>query len=80
MNLDFTRPTQKLLTMAAKNNIDLNEPGVIDEFKRIQYQNLDDIRRMKEGKKPLTEDEMKLKLKSLRDEESKSARKKLEDA
>jgi hypothetical protein len=36
MNLDFSRPTQKLRDMAIKNNIDLRDPTVIEEFKRIQ--------------------------------------------
>ena len=34
---------------------------------------------MKEGKKPLTDDEMKAKLQSLRDEETKDARSKYEE-
>jgi hypothetical protein len=36
MNLDFDRPTPKMREMAAKNNIDLKDPYVIDEFKKIQ--------------------------------------------
>ena len=36
MNMDFSRPTQKMLTMATKSNIDLNDPKVIEEFKIIQ--------------------------------------------
>ena len=36
MNMDFTRPTQKMLNMAAKSNINLQDPKVIDEFKIIQ--------------------------------------------
>lgn len=35
MNLDFNRPTQKLIEMARKNNIDLRDRLVIEEFKRI---------------------------------------------
>lgn len=35
MNLDFTRPTAKMRDMALKNNIDLNDPNVIEEFKKI---------------------------------------------
>jgi hypothetical protein len=62
MNLDFSRPTEKLKEMARKNNIDLGDAQVIEEFRRISQQNLDDIRRMKEGKKPLTDEEMKEKL------------------
>ena len=80
MNLDFSRPTSKLREMARKNNIDLRDHQVIEEFRRIQQQNLEDIRRMKEGKKPLTDEEMKAKLQLLRDQEHNEARKKLEDA
>jgi hypothetical protein len=35
MNLDFNKPTAKLREMARKNNIDLTDPTVIEEFKRI---------------------------------------------
>ena len=35
MNLDFARPTQKLIEMARKNHIDLGDTQVIEEFKRI---------------------------------------------
>ena len=80
MNLDFSRPTQKLRDMAIKNNIDLRDTTVIEEFKRIQEQNLEDIRRMKEGKKPLTDDEMKAKLKYRRNLEQEEARRKLIEA
>lgn len=80
MNLDFSRPTQKLRDMAIKNNIDLKDTTVIEEFKRIQEQNLEDIRRMKEGKKPLTDDEMKAKLQYRRNLEQEEARRKLIEA
>jgi hypothetical protein len=79
MNLDFGRPTAKLVDMARKNHIDLGDQQVIEEFRRIQQQNLDDIRRMKEGKKPLTDEEMKTKLQSMREEEGKEAKKKYEE-
>lgn len=80
MNLDFSRPTANLVEMARKNNINLRDPQVIEEFRRIQLQNLEDIRRMKEGKQPLTEDEMKAKLQSLRDQEHTDAKKLLEES
>mmetsp|Transcript_3559 Transcript_3559/g.6062 ORF Transcript_3559/g.6062 Transcript_3559/m.6062 type:complete len:151 (-) Transcript_3559:577-1029(-) len=35
MNMDFTKPTPKMLKMAKENNINLNDPGVIEEFKKI---------------------------------------------
>ena len=40
---------------------------------------MEDIRRMKEGKKPLTDEEMKAKLQSMREEEGKEARVKYEE-
>jgi hypothetical protein len=79
MNLDFSRPTQKLIDMARKNHIDLTDQSVIDEFRRIQQQNLEDIRRMKEGKKPLTDEEMKAKLQAMRAEEQQESRRKYEE-
>jgi hypothetical protein len=79
MNLDFTKPTAKLIDMAQKNNIDLTDPNVIEEFQRIQLQNLEDIRRLKDGKKPLTDEEMKEKLQNLREEEHRKATKLLEE-
>lgn len=50
MNLDFSRPTEKMKNLAKEHNIDLTDPGVIEEFKKIQKQNLKDIRKLKEGK------------------------------
>ncbi|CDW73168.1 peptidyl-prolyl cis-trans isomerase d [Stylonychia lemnae] len=81
MNLDFNRPTQKMLDIAAKNNIDLKDPQVLAEFKKIQQQNLEDIKRMKEGKKPLTDEELKNKLNVTREDSSKydEAKKKMEE-
>jgi len=35
MSLDFTKPTPKMVEMAQKNNIDLNDPKVTEEFKKI---------------------------------------------
>lgn len=48
--------------MAATNNIDLRDPMVIAEFRKIQLQNLEDVKRLKEGKHPLTDEELKKKL------------------
>lgn len=59
MNLDFTRPTEKMKIMAEEANIDLKDPKIIEEFKMIQQQNLNDINRMRDGKSPLTEEELK---------------------
>jgi len=36
MNLDFTKPTAKMIEMAKKNNFDVNDPQVLAEFKKIQ--------------------------------------------
>lgn len=62
MNLDFSRPTEKMKKIAKEHYINLRDPTVISEFKKIQAQNLEDLNRMKEGKKPLTDDELKAKL------------------
>ncbi|CAK76126.1 unnamed protein product (macronuclear) [Paramecium tetraurelia] len=42
--LDFNRPKKKLYQFAQKFGIDLLDPQVQNEFKRIQEQNLEDIR------------------------------------
>mmetsp|Transcript_22342 Transcript_22342/g.27450 ORF Transcript_22342/g.27450 Transcript_22342/m.27450 type:complete len:93 (-) Transcript_22342:1250-1528(-) len=36
MNMDFNRPTQKMLDMAEQANINLQDPKVLEEFKIIQ--------------------------------------------
>ena len=36
LNMDFDRPTQHMMQTAKKNNIDLKDPRVIDEFRAIQ--------------------------------------------
>lgn len=36
MNLDFKRPTKKMLELAKQHNINLDDPVVINEFKKIQ--------------------------------------------
>jgi len=35
MNLDFNKPTQKMKDMARANNISLNDPAIVEEFKKI---------------------------------------------
>ena len=35
MNMDFTKPTKKMLQVAKESNIDLKDPTVIEEFKMI---------------------------------------------
>ena len=35
MSLDFEKPTQKMVEMAKTNNIDLNDPMIVEEFKKI---------------------------------------------
>ena len=59
MNMDFNRPTQKMKDIAEQANIDLKDPKVLEEFKVIQEQTLGDIKRMRDGQKPLTESEMR---------------------
>jgi hypothetical protein len=71
MNLDFTKPTQKMIEMAKLNNISLSDPIIISEFKKIQAQNLKDIQIMKEGKKPPTQEELQIQLTQQREAEFK---------
>ena len=71
MNLDFTKPTQKMIDMAQTNNININDPIIINEFKKIQTQNLRDIQLMKEGKKPPTPEELQIDMALKREEEFK---------
>ena len=58
MNMDFNRPTQKIRDMAEQANIDLKDERVMDELKYVQTQVLDEIKRLKEGKTPLTQEEL----------------------
>jgi hypothetical protein len=51
--MDFSRPTEKMRESAKKSNIDLTDPLVIEEFKKMQMSNIEDIRRIKEGKEPI---------------------------
>ena len=51
MNLDFTKPTKKMLTIAKQTNINIQDPMFIKEFKKIQAQNLKDVQLMKQNKK-----------------------------
>ena len=59
MNMDFDRPTQKMKDIAEQANINLKDPKVLEEFKVIQQQTLGDIKRMRDGKKPLSESELR---------------------
>lgn len=62
MNLDFTRPSPQMAEFARKNKVNLDDPMVIAEFKKIQTQNLRDIQMMKDGKRPPTAEELQQKL------------------
>lgn len=59
MNMDFSRPTEKMKEMAEQAKIDLKDPKVLEEFKIIQKQTLSDIQRLKNGQKPMTDAEMR---------------------
>ena len=63
--MDFNLPTAKLRKMAKDSKIDLKDPNVLEEFKVIQTQTLNDIKRMKDGQKPQTEEESKVERASL---------------
>ena len=59
LNMDFSRPTLKMKTFAEKADIDLTDPIVLEEFEAMKLQNLEDIRRMRDGKPILNEQEVK---------------------
>lgn len=44
--------------MAKQQNFNINDKLVINEFKKIQQQNLEDIRAMTQGKEPKSEKEI----------------------
>lgn len=51
MNLDFTKPREKAKMMADEMGIDLTDPVVIGEFKKMQKDRLRELKDVKEGKK-----------------------------
>ena len=57
LNMDFDKPTAKLRKMAKESKIDLKDPMILADFRVMQEQTLNEIRRLKDGKKPLTEAE-----------------------
>ena len=57
MSMDFKTPTERTLKMAQENGIDLDNPKVLEEFKRLQLQNMKDIKYIKEGKMPPNREE-----------------------
>ena len=58
MNLDFNKPSPKMLELAKEANIDLKNEQMVQEFKLVQIQNLEDIRRLRMGLKPLSKEEI----------------------
>ena len=71
MNMDFNRPTQKIRDMAEQANIDLKDERVLGELKFVQTQVLDEIKRLKEGKAPLTQEELQKARKKVLDQREK---------
>ena len=57
LNMDFDKPTAKLRKMAKESKIDLKDPMILADFRVMQEQTLNEIKRLKDGKKPLTEQE-----------------------
>jgi predicted metal-dependent peptidase len=49
LNLDFDKPTKKLIKLAKEAQIDLKDENVLKEFKLIQIKGLEDIKRLKNG-------------------------------
>ena len=50
MSMDLTRPNAVMKEKALKHNIDLDDPLVLEEFRAMQLQNLEDMRRLILGK------------------------------
>lgn len=59
LNMDFARPTLRMREFALKADIDLTDPVVLEEFEAMKLQNLEDIRRMRDGKPVLNEQGVK---------------------
>lgn len=51
MNLDFERPKEKAKAMADEMGIDLTDPIVIEEFKRMQQERLKELKDIQAGNK-----------------------------
>lgn len=68
MNLNFDRPSPKMLEMAKEANVDLKDEAMVQEFKLVQIQNLEDVRRLRTGQKPLTKEEISDQREKLRKE------------
>ena len=49
LNLDFNRPSKELIELAKAAHVDLKDENMLEEFKLVQIQSLEDIRRMKNG-------------------------------
>lgn len=47
LNQDYERPTEKALEDAKKSGIDLRDPIVIEEFKRLLETQIEDLRRVR---------------------------------
>lgn len=59
LNMDLEKPTEAMKEKAAKAKVELDDPRVLEEFRAMQIQNLEDIRRLRDGKPQLKESEMK---------------------
>lgn len=58
MNLDFNKPSAKMFEIAKEAKVDIKDPVVLAEFKLLQMQHLEDLRRHQMGEKPLTPQEI----------------------
>lgn len=43
MNLDFTRPKEKMIKLANELGIDIKDPILIGEFKKLQQERIDEL-------------------------------------
>ena len=58
MNMDFLQPREKMKKIIADFGVDIRSEGVQSEFRKMQMQNLVDVRMLKEGKTPPTQEEL----------------------
>lgn len=49
MNLDFDKPSARMIEMAKEANVDLKDKRMLQEFKSVQLKNIDEIKNLKVG-------------------------------
>ena len=78
-NMIFEKPTEKMKKMAAAIGVTIDNPMILTEFKKIQQQNLEDIKRLREGRKPVEKEDQEELISKERLEEYEREQKKIAD-